>query len=178
MPEIFKNSVTRRAGDATSDTGASIAANATSITALTSTAGVAQGDLVDSQHFLNGTKVTTVNANDVVVDTASTNDATATNQQVSFLGASTIFTATVKSILIGGTFTNNTRDQVRLSLELVDDSAGVTAQLVGRVPVPTGSSFVLSDSGKTVIEAGDSIVLYCSATSGMDVSLAILEGVN
>ena len=89
MPEIFKNSVTRRAGDATSNTAASIGANATSITALTTTTGVAQGDLVDNQFFLNGTKVTTVNANDVVVDTASTNDAGAINQQVSFLGAST-----------------------------------------------------------------------------------------
>lgn len=178
MPEIFKNSVTRRAGDSTANTAASIGANATSITALTSTTGVQVGDLVDSQYFLNGTKVTAVNATDVDVDTASTNDTAVTNQAVSLLGGSTVFTATVKSILIGGTFTNNTRNQVRLSIELVDSSAGTASQLVGRVPVPVGSSFVLSDSGKTVIESGDSIVVYCSDTSGIDVSLAILEGVN
>ena len=115
---------------------------------------------------------------DVTVDTASTNTAATTNQQVSLLGGSTVFTATDKSILIGGTFTNNTRGQVRLSIELVDSSEATTVQLVGRVPVPVGSSFVLSDSGKTVIETGDSIVVYCSETSGLDVSLAILEGVN
>ena len=84
MPEIFKNSVTRRAGDATSNTAASIGANATSITALTTTTGVSVGDLVDNQFFLNGTKVTTVNATDVDVDTASTNDTATINQQVSF----------------------------------------------------------------------------------------------
>ena len=178
MPEIFKNSVTRRAGDSTANTAASIGANATTITALTSTTGVQVGDLVDSQHFLNGTKVTVVGATDVTVDTASTNTAATTNQQVSLLGGSTVFTATDKSILIGGTFTNNTRDQVRLSIELVDSSEATTVQLVGRVPVPAGSSFVLSDAGKTVIEDGDSIVVYCSETSGLDVSLAILEGVN
>ena len=178
MPEIFKNSVTRRAGDVTSDTGASIAANATSITALTSTAGVEVGDLVDNQHFLNGTKVTVVNANDVTVDTASLNTATATNQAVSLLGVTTAFTATEKSILIGGTFTNNTRNQVQLSVELLDSSAGVSAQLVGRVPVPSGSSFVLSDAGKTVIEVNDEIRVYCNTADAIDVSLAILEGVN
>ena len=178
MPEIFKNSVTRRAGDATSNTAASIGANASSITSLTSTTGVEIGDLVDSQHFLNGTKVTNVGATSVDVDTASTNTAATTNQQVSLLGVSTVFTATTKSILIGGTFTNNTRNQVRLSLELVDNSTGVSAQLVGRIPVPAGSSFVLNDSGKTVIETDDQLRVYCSETSGIDVSLAILEGVN
>ncbi len=178
MPEIFKNSVTRRAGDATSNTAASIGANATSITALTTTTGVSVGDLVDNQFFLNGTKVTTVNATDVDVDTASTNDTATINQQVSFLGASILFTATVKTILIGGTFTNNTRNQVRLSLELTDTSAATTSQLIGRVPVPVGSSFVLNDSGKTVLEPGDRLTLFCSETSGIDVALSILEGVN
>ena len=178
MPEIFKNSVTRRVGDSTTNTAASIDALATTITALTSTTGVQVGDLVDNQHFLNGTKVTAVGSSDVTVDTASINTAPTTNQQVSFLGSSTVFTATDKSILIGGTFTNNTRNQVRLSIELVDSSEGTTVQLVGRVPVPVGSSFVLSDSGKTVIEPGDSIVVYCSDANGIDVSLAILEGVN
>ena len=134
--------------------------------------------MVDNQHFLNGTKVTVVNANDVTVDTASLNTASVTNQAVSLLGVSTVFTAVNKSILIGGTFTNNTRNQVQLSVELFDNSAGVSAQLVGRVPVPSGSSFVLADSGKTVIELSDEIRVYCNTADAIDVSLAILEGVN
>ena len=179
MPEIFKNSVTRTVGSVNNtNIDAEIAANATSITALTSTAGVSVGDIVDNQHFINGVKVTTVNANDVVVDTASLNDAGVVDQQVSFLSATTIFTATEKTILIGGTFSNNTRNQVQLTLEITDSSAGTTAQLVGRVPVPAGSSFVLSDAGKTVFETGDTLTLYCNATNGIDASLAILEGVN
>ena len=98
MPEIFKNSVTRTVGSVNNtNIDAEIAANATSITALTSTAGVSVGDIVDNQHFINGVKVTTVNANDVVVDTASLNDAGVVDQQVSFLSATTIFTATDKN---------------------------------------------------------------------------------
>lgn len=179
MPEIFKNSVTRRVGVSSATTGAEIAANATSITSLSSTAGVSQGDLVDNQHFINGTKVTTVNATDVVVDTPSLNTTAVSNQPVNLLGGTTVFTAgTQKCILIGGTFTNNTRNQVQLTVELTDSSGATTVQLVGRVPVPAGSSFVLSDSGKTVIEPSDSITVYCNTEDGIDVSLAILEGVN
>ena len=178
MPEIFKNSVTRRVGDVTSNTAASIAANSTSITALTSTAGVQVGDLIDNQHFLNGTKVTVVNANDVTVDTASLNTASVTNQAVSLLGGQTVFAAIKKSILIGGTFTNNTRNQVQLSVELYDNSSGVSVQLVGRIPIPSGSSFVLAESGKTVLEEDDGIRIYCNTADAIDVSLAILEGVN
>ena len=179
MPEIFKNSVIRRVGDVTSNTSGSIAANSNSITSLTSTIGVSVGDLVDNQHFINGTKVSIVGANDVTVDTPSLNTAPVTNQAVSLVGMTTVFTAsTAKSILIGGTFCNNTRDQIQLSVELFDSSTGTSAQLVGRVPVPSGSSFVLSDSGKTVLELDDSIHVYCNADNGVDVTLAILEGVN
>ena len=65
-----------------------------------------------------------------------------------------------------------------MSVELFDSSTATSAQLVGRVPVPSGSSFVLSDSGKTVIELNDEVRVFCNTADAIDVSLAILEGVN
>lgn len=178
MSEIFTNSISRRVGSSIRDVYASINANSNIISSLSTTVGINTGDLVDNQYFLNGSKITSVSANSVTVDSNSTNETDVVSQQVNFLGVTTVFTATNKSILIGGTFTNNTRNQIKLSIELVDNSAGIAAQLVGRVPVPAGSSFVLSDSGKTVIETNDSIRVFCSETEGVDVTLAILDGVN
>ena len=62
------------------------------------------------------------------VDRASTNTASATSQIVKFLGVTTAYTSpsAVKSILIGGTFANNTTSQVNLTVEVFDQSADKT----------------------------------------------------
>ena len=52
MAEVFVNTQTRAAGIVTTSTGAAIGANATTITGV-STAGVAVGHMVDTQHFLS-----------------------------------------------------------------------------------------------------------------------------
>ena len=56
--------------------------------------------------------------------------------------------ANTKSILIGGTFSNLTNNNVNITVEIV---TGVTSTTIANdIPVPTGSSFVISDAGKTV----------------------------
>ena len=79
--------------------------------------------------------------------------------------------------MVGGTFANNTNNQVSVTVELYDQSSGVGVGL-GKIPVPAGSSFVISDTGKTVIEGLDELRVYTDANSAIDVSLSVLTGVN
>ena len=99
---------------------------------------------------------------------------------VSFLGVTSCYTspAATKSILIGGTFANNTENSVNLSVEILDSSGPTTALLASKIPVPNGSSFVIADTGKTLLEAGDVVRVYCDANNAIDVNLSILTGVS
>ena len=114
----------------------------------------------------------------VTCSRTATNTAAATNQSVTFLGPTTAYTAGSKSILIGGTFANNTNNSVNLTVEAYDQSTAVGVAIASKVPVPYGSSFVISDAGKTVIESTDELRVYCDTASAIDVSLSILTGVN
>jgi hypothetical protein len=80
--------------------------------------------LQTSQHFIAGTKVSSIGAGQVIVDRDSTNTASASSQNVKFLGLTTAYTSStsVKSILIGGTFANNTGNSVNLTVEVFDNS--------------------------------------------------------
>jgi len=184
MAESFSNKLTRAAGaDVVSKTGASVAANTNAIT-VTSNAGIYVGQLVDNQHFISGTKVINISGTTINTDQASTNSAVAGNQIINFLGVTTAFTASAseKSILIGGTFANNTNNQVSLTVELFDHSNAGTAHstvaIASKIPVPAGSSFVISDVGKTILEANDEIRIFCDVEKGIDASLSILTGVS
>ena len=86
--------------------------------------------------------------------------------------------AATKSILIGGTFANNTENSVNLSVEILDSSGPTAALLASKIPVPNGSSFVISDAGKTVLEGDDKVRIYCDVDNAIDVYLSILTGVN
>ena len=46
------------------------------------------------------------------------------------------------------------------------------------IPVPSGSSFVISDAGKTVMIADDEIRIYCDTSGAVDVTMGILQGVS
>ena len=87
-----------------------------------------------------------------------------------------------KSVIIGGTFANNTNNSVNLTVEVYDTSVGVTSTgsvaIASKIPVPAGSSFVLTDTGKTLLESGDELKVYCDTEGAIDVSLSILTGVN
>ena len=179
MAEAFSNKLVSAAGIVTTSSAGSIGALGTIITNI-STGGVAVGNLVDNANFIAGTKVTVIGSGQVTVDRASTNTATATGQNVKFLTANDVYTSpsATKSILIGGTFANNTNSQVNLTVGIHDNSANVEAAIASKIPVPAGSSFVISDAGKTVLEGDDKVKVYCDVDNALDVNLSILTGVN
>lgn len=188
MAEAFSNQVARAAGIVTSYSGSTIGAGSTTIT-VTSITGIGVSFLVDNQNFIAGTKVHSTlpvsgGVGTVFTDKSSTNTSSASSQVVKFLGPTTAYTSpsATKSIIIGGTFANNTNNSVNLTVEIYDTSVGVTSTgsvaIASKIPVPGGSSFVISDTGKTLLEAGDELKVYCDTADAIDVSLSILTGVN
>ena len=183
MAESFSNALARAAGIVTTYTGSTVAAASTAIT-VTANTGIGVSDLVDNQHFIAGTRVAQIDGTTIYTDRNSTNGASATSQTVRFLGPTTAYTspASTKAILVGGTFANNTNNSVNLTIELYDSSVGVTSTgsvaIASKIPVPAGSSFVISDTGKTVLEGGDEIRIYCDSANAIDASLSILTGVS
>ena len=189
MAESFTNSVTRAVGIMTSWSGSTIGAAGTSIT-VTANTGIGVSDLVDNSNFLAGTRVKQISGTTIYTDRLSTNTASATSQVVKFLGVTTAYTSAsaTKSILIGGTFANNTESTVNITVEVLDQSVGIstglndptvgTVAIASKIPVPTGSSFVISDAGKTLLEGLDEVRVYCDTVNGIDVNLSILQGVS
>ena len=178
MAEAFSNKVARAAGIVTTMTGGAIGIQTNLITGI-STTSVAVNDLVDNAYYILGTKVTAVGVSSVTCDRDSTNTAAATNQSVKFLGVTTAYTSTsTKSILVGGTFANNTSQSVNLTVPVWDNSASTEVAIAGKIPVRNGSSFVITDAGKTVLESSDEIRIYCDTENAIDATLSILTGVS
>ena len=177
MAESFVNSLTRAAGIVTTITGGSIGVTTNKISGI-STAGIGVSDLVDNQNYIAGTIVQSVGVTSIVVSRDSTNSAAATNQTLKFLGVTTAITAADKSILIGGTFANNTNSSVNLTVETYDQSTAVGVAIASKIPVPSGSSFVITDAGKTLLETSDEIRVYVDSANAIDVNLSILKGVS
>ena len=178
MAEAFSNKVARAAGIVSTSTAGAVGILTNLITGI-STVDVHINDVVDNQHFLVGTKITAVGVASVTCDRDSTNTAAATAQNISFLGPTTAYTSTsTKSILVGGTFANNTTQSVNLTVSVWDNSASTEVSIAGNIPVPNGSSFVITDAGKTVLESSDEIRLYCDTANAIDATLSILTGVS
>ena len=179
MAESFSNKVARAVGVVTTSTGASIGITTNKITGI-STAGVSVDDLVDTGNYIAGTKVSSIGIGSVFVDRDSTNTASATSQTVKFMQPQILYTspASTKTILIGGTFANNTNGQVALTILVLDQSTGVQVSIASKIPVPAGSSFVISDTGKTLLESLDAIRVYCDTANAIDANISILTGVN
>ena len=178
MAEAFSNKLTRAAGIVSTSSSGAVGILTNLITGI-STVDVAVNDLVDNSQFLIGTKVSSVGASQIVCDRDSTNTAAVTDQSVKFLGPTTAYTSTgTKSILVGGTFANNTGNSVNLTVQVFDNSASSEVGLAAKIPVPHGSSFVISDTGKTVLESSDEIRIYCDTANAIDATLSVLTGVN
>lgn len=176
MAESFNNALTRSVGIETSNTNGTVGVTTNLITGI-STAGVSVGDLVVNQHFRGNAKVATIGAGQVTANVDSTNTASASSQFVQFLGVTTTYTSTdQKSILVGGTFANLTNNNVNLFVEV--GHGNTMATLANDIPVPTGSSFVIADAGKTILTSSDEIRVYCDTANALDVTLSILEGVS
>lgn len=174
MAESFTNSLTRAAGIVTTSSSGSIGAGVTIITGI-STAGVAVGDMVRTTHFRGGAKVAYIDAGQVRLDKTSTNTSSATNQSVSFLGVTTAYTATTKSILVGGTFCNLSDNNINIFVEVGIGNTFVN--IANNIPVPQGSSFVISDAGKTILRQNEEVRVYCNTATAVDVNLSVLAGV-
>ena len=179
MAESFSNQNTRAVGVVTTSSAGSIGVTTNLITGI-STTNVSVGDIVDNGQFIAGTKVSSIGVNSTTCDRNSTNTTAATSQSVKYLGLTSCYTsaASTKSILIGGTFANNTNNQVNVTVSVYDNSANAEYAIASKIPVPNGSSFVISDTGKTVLEALDGIRVYCDTANALDVSLSILTGVS
>ena len=181
MAEAFSNSLTRAVGIVSSVTGGAIGIGTNLITGIT-TVGIATGYIVDNTNYILGTRVTGYgkNTGEVVVDRDSTNTASASSQALTFLGLTSAYTsaAGTKAILIGGTFANNTNNEVNVTVSVYDNSATSEVAIASKIPVPNGSSFVISDTGKTVLESLDAIRVYCDTANAIDVTLSILTGVS
>ena len=178
MAEAFSNKLTRAAGIVSTSSSGAVGILTNLITGI-STVDVAVNDLVDNSQFLTGTKVSSVGASQVVCDRDSTNTSSVTSQSVKFLGPTTAYTSTgTKSILVGGTFANNTTNSVNLTVQVFDNSASSEVGLAAKIPVPSGSSFVITDAGKTVLESSDEIRVYCDSANAIDATLSILTGVS
>ena len=177
MAESFVNSLTRAVGIVTTVTGGSIGVTTNKISGI-STAGIGVSDLVDNTNYIAGTIVQSVGVTSIVVSRDSTNSAAATNQSLTFLGVTTALTAADKSILIGGTFANNTNSSVNLTVEAYDQSTAVGVAIASKIPVPAGSSFVITDAGKTLLETSDELRVYADTANAIDVNLSILKGVS
>ena len=178
MAESFVNSLSRAVGVVTTNSSGAVGVTTNIITGI-STVGVSSGYLVENTNYIYGTRVDRVDVNKVYVDRDSTNTAAASNQSVKFLGLTSAYTAgSEKAILIGGTFANNTESAVNIWVEVHDSSSNTVAGIGQKIPVPTGSSFVISDAGKTLLESTDSVRVYCDTANGVDVNLSILKGVS
>ena len=177
MAESFVNSLTRAVGIVTTVTGGSIGVTTNKISGI-STAGIGVSDLVDNTNNIAGTIVESLGVGTAYVSRDSTNSAAATNQSLTFLGVTTALTAADKSILIGGTFANNTNSSVNLTVEAYDQSTAVGVAIASKIPVPAGSSFVITDAGKTLLETSDELRVYADTANAIDVDLSILKGVS
>ena len=179
MAEAFSNKLARAVGIETSSSAGTVGVTTTKITGI-STGAVSVGDLIDNQHYIAGTKVLTIGIGSVFADRDSTNTASASGQSVKFLGPTEVYASPggTKSIIIGGTFANNTNNQVNLTVSVHDQSASVESAIAQKIPVPSGSSFVISDAGKTLLEENDKVKVYCDVDNAIDVNLSILTGVS
>ena len=179
MAEAFSNKLARAVGVVTTSSAGSIGVTTNLITGI-STTNVTVGDIVDNGQYIAGTKVSSIGVNSTTCDRNSTNLTAATSQSVKYLGLTSCYTsaASTKSILIGGTFANNTNSQVNVTVAVYDNSATSEVAIASKIPVPNGSSFVISDTGKTVLESLDAIRVYCDTANAIDVTLSILTGVS
>ena len=178
MAESFVNSVSRAVGVVTNSDSGTIGVTTNHVTGI-STVGISSNYLIDSAQYIQGTRVTRVGIASVWVDRDSTNTAAVSGTAaVKFLGLTSAYTASDKSIIIGGTFANNTDSSVNIWVEVHDSSSNTIAGIGQKIPVPTGSSFVISDAGKTLLENTDSVRVYCDTANGVDVNLSILKGVS
>jgi hypothetical protein len=182
MAESFASKAQRRVGVTSSVHTGTIGVATDRITNI-STFNVAVGALVDTSFFVGGTRVKSIDTASnfgtsgvVIVDSTSTNVSSALTQTVGFHSVTSIDTPTEKTILVAGTLANNTANQLTASV-ILEQHDNESINIVHDVPIPAGSSLVLSDAGKLVVGIGSTLSVAVDANQGVDVSFSFLRGV-
>ena len=99
------------------------------------------------------------------------------SQTVGFHTAVSVYTAAQKTILVGGTLSNNTNSQIKATVT-VDQNNNEHIAVIHDAPIPEGSSLVISDAGKMVVGVGSTVSVSTSADSSSDVVFSFLKGVS
>ena len=123
----------------------------TTVIAGVSTVNLGVGYLVNNQHFRGGTKVVSIDSSSqVTVDKAPLIQLSSTSQPVKFMGPTAYTSPAFNEVYSDRWYVPNlTPSNVNITVEIV---TGVTSTTIANdIPVPTGSSFVISDAGKTVM---------------------------
>ena len=182
MAESFANKSQRRVG-VTSSVITGVIGVATDRITNISTFNVAVGAVVDATNFIGGTRVTAVNVasnfgigGSITVDSTSLNASAATTQTVGFHSVTAIDTPTEKTILVAGTLANNTTTQRKASV-ILSQHDNEHINIVHEVPIPAGSSLVLSDAGKLVVGIGSTLSVAVDGDAAVDVAFSFLRGV-
>lgn len=180
MSETFKFSNSKRVGETVIlMNDATIGAGATFATGTLVGTG-SSVDNIDSQYVLGSSKFhSDAGGNQIFWDSnaPSTNTATVLRQTIRANAGTVVHYATLKSLILAGTFANLTKNRVEVSVE-IKTPGGSFCSLADRVPIPAGSSFVISDVGKITLLPGSEVIVYCNFDNALDVSLSLLEGVN
>ena len=183
MAESFTNVSTRKIGVTTSVNTATVGAAGFAITNC-STFNVSPGMLVDHSNFVKGTRVTVINtasnfgtSGEITVDTVSTNTETLENATIGFHTVSSVYTASEKTILVGGTLANNTNSQIEATV-MLNQSGNDNINIIASAPIPAGSSLVISDAGKLVVGIGCTISVSTYSDNAVDSSFSFLKGVS
>lgn len=86
------------------------------------------------------------------------------------------FTATEKSMLVGGTVVNLLGSTVPFNLKLRRGATDVYLHKGKRIEA--GETFALDASRKTVLDVGDKLVVSADSDSAVDIVFSILKGVS
>jgi len=183
MAETFSNATARAIGVTTTNATATIGV-ATDYIKNISTFNASVGMIVDHPNFIGGTRITKIDtasnfgtSGEVIVDSTSTNTTGLGTQSVGFHTVTAIDTASQKSILVGGTLSNNTNSPINVNV-MLQQSGNESINIVNNAPIPVGSSLIISDAGKVVVGVGSTLAVATDANDSLDVSLSLLTGVS
>ena len=98
-------------------------------------------------------------------------------QNVSNSSAQTLYTApaATSTIVLGAALANKTGNTITATLNFVDTSASSTTKMLSGVQIPPNTTLEVFAGQKYVLETGDSLSVLASASSALDVTLAVLE---
>ncbi len=88
----------------------------------------------------------------------------------------TIYTAPGPTVIIGFSLANVLGMSVEIGVDIYDASVpGNRSLLSPQTPLPVGSTMIITDQQKIVLEVGDSIIVSATVDLAVDAVLSVLE---